>query len=93
MDKRFKRIDPLRENDLLEAFYEQLLKGELTLSEAVKGMRRASRLTQPEFASHRDISLAALRQIESGEGNPTVATLNKVGAIFGLEVGFVRRRR
>jgi len=52
-------------------------------------MRKLSKLTQPEFAKHRGISTAALRQIESGAGNPTVETLNKVVQVFGLHVGFV----
>ena len=52
-------------------------------------MRKISRLTQPEFAAHRGISAQALRQIENGTGNPTIATLNKISAIFGLQVGFV----
>lgn len=56
-------------------------------------MRQASRLTQPEFAKHRNISVAALRQIETGSGNPTMETLNKIASIFGLEVGFVPKRR
>ena len=50
-------------------------------------------LTQPEFAAHRGISVQALRQIESGRGNPTVETLDKIVAVFGLQVGFVPRRR
>jgi len=27
-----------------------------------------------------------------GRGNPTVETLNKVGAAFGLDVGFMRKK-
>lgn len=44
--------------------------------------------TQPEFAKHRGISVQALRQIESGTGNPTVETLNKIASIFTVQVGF-----
>ncbi len=67
--------------------------GELTVHEAVAAMRKISRLTQPEFAKHRGISVQALRQIENGSGNPTVETLGKIASIFGLQVGFVRKRR
>ena len=52
-------------------------------------MRRISRLTQPEFAKHRGISLGALKQIEAGTGNPTIDTLEKIGEIFAVRVGFV----
>lgn len=54
-------------------------------------MRKLSGLTQPEFAEHRKVSVRVIREIERGDGNPTVATLNQIGAIFGLEVAFVRR--
>ena len=72
-----------------DAFYKSVSSGELSIGQAVAAMRKISRLTQPEFAAHRGISVQALRQIESGTGNPTVETLNKVCAIFGLQVGFV----
>lgn len=89
MDKRIKIIDRAKDRETREQLYRDLAAGTLSLGQAVKGMRRLSRLTQPEFAAHRGISLDALRQIESDRGNPTVATLNKIAQIFGLHVGFV----
>jgi DNA-binding XRE family transcriptional regulator len=62
-----------------------------SVGQAVKQMRRLSGLTQAEFATHRGISLGTLKQIESGAGQPRIDTLNKIGAIFGLEVGFIRK--
>ena len=88
MDKRRKKIDPDAERDLRSRFYDNIKAGNLSIGDAVKEMRRLSRLTQPEFAKHRNISLGSLRQIEAGEGNPTVETLEKIGSIFGLEVSF-----
>lgn len=93
MDKRLKPIAPLQANDKLEALFLKLRQEGLSVPDAVKGMRQASRLTQPEFAKHRNISVAALRQVETGSANPTVETLNKIASIFGLEVGFVPKRR
>lgn len=52
-------------------------------------MRKISRLTQSEFAKHRGISVQALKQIEAGTANPTVATLERIADIFGLKIGFV----
>ncbi|RYH28685.1 MAG: XRE family transcriptional regulator [Alcaligenaceae bacterium] len=91
MDRRFGVGDPARDLAQRDAFYQQVLAGTLTLGQAVAAMRRLSKLTQPEFAAHRGLSVQSLRQIESDKGNPTVATLNKIAAIFGLEVGFVRK--
>lgn len=70
--------------------YDAIAKGELTLQHAVKEMRSISRLTQAEFASHRGVSTKTIKEIESGKGNPTVQTLNRIGQFFGLEVAFVR---
>lgn len=53
-------------------------------------MRTISRLTRAEFASHRGVSTKTIKEIESGKGNPTVQTLNRIGQFFGLEVAFVR---
>jgi DNA-binding transcriptional regulator YiaG len=93
VDRRLKPIDRDAERALRLEMYRRLAAGELTIAEAVKAMRRLSHLTQPEFARHRGISVDALRQIESGRGNPTVETLNKVVSVFGLQVGFVPRPR
>lgn len=73
-----------------DRFAEDIHAGRLDLAEAVKRMRKISGLTQSEFASHRGLSLLTLKRIESGKGNPTVETLDRIGRIFGLRVGFVR---
>lgn len=92
-DKRIRNlIDPEAARQRRESFYKAAMSGELTVGEAVAAMRKISRLTQPEFAKHRGISVQALRQIESGNGNPTVETLDKIASIFGLQVGFVPKR-
>lgn len=75
----------------LDALYASLAAGEIPLGEAVRRMRHISGLTQPQFAKHRGISLPALRQVESGRGNPTVRTLDAIAKVFGLQVGFVPR--
>lgn len=91
MDKRRKHIDPDVERELRQRFYQDIRAGRLSLAEAVKTMRRISRLTQAEFARHRNIGLAVLKQIEAGKGNPRIETLNKIGEIFGLEAGLIYR--
>lgn len=92
MDRRRKHIDPEAERALRTEFFEEIRAGRLTIGEAVKKMRRISRLTIEEFAQHRGISVGTLKQIESGRGNPSVEVLDRVGAIFGVRVGFVMGR-
>jgi transcriptional regulator with XRE-family HTH domain len=89
MDKRRKsKLSTDAQMARRDQFYASIRKGELSIAEAVVAMRKISQLTQPEFAKHRGISVQALRQIESGTGNPTVETLNKIASIFTVQVGF-----
>jgi len=91
MDKRLKPSDKEFERKLVDEFFQKFGEGQLNIRDTTKAMRRISRLTQPEFALHRGISLATLRKIETGSGSANVETLNKIGDIFGLEMGFVKK--
>jgi DNA-binding XRE family transcriptional regulator len=93
VDKRYKALEPAEEGDLAAEIFTAVLSGSLSLSQSIKELRRLSRLTQPEFAKHRGVSLDSLRALETGKGNPTVETINKVASIFGLEVGLVSKKR
>lgn len=66
---------------------------DLSLTEGVREMRAIAGMTQEEFARHREVSARVIKAIELGQGNPTVATLNRIGNFFGLEVGFVPVKR
>lgn len=78
-----------RRNHLLQS----AATAELSLTEAVREMRAVSGMTQEEFARHRGVSARVIKAIELGQGNPTVATLNRIGQFFGLEVAFVPVKR
>lgn len=73
--------------------YDAINRGELSLQDTVKRMRKISRLTQTEFAIHRGVSAKVIKEIERGIGNPTTNTLNRIGQFFGLEVAFVRSEK
>lgn len=92
MDKRRTRTDADLERQYRDAFYEAVSSGRLSIGQAVAAMRRISRLTQPEFARHRGLSVQILRRIEADKANPTLDTLEKIAGIFGLQVGFVPRQ-
>jgi DNA-binding XRE family transcriptional regulator len=93
MDKRLKPGDIELERILVDEFFQKFGEGRLNIRDTTKAMRRISRLTQPEFAKHRGISLATLRKIETGNGSTNVETLNKIADIYGLEVGFVKKAK
>ena len=91
MDKRRRRTDAAIERRLRSDFYAAVINGSMSIGQAVVAMRRISKMTQPEFAKHRGLSVQSLRLIESDKANPTIETLQKIASIFGLEVGFVRK--
>jgi len=65
---------------------------ELSLGEAVRGMRKVAGMSQKDYAM-RVVGVATriLAEVELDQGNPTLETLNKIGRPFGYKVGFVRR--
>lgn len=77
---------------LRDQFAEDIAAGTLDFGTTVKRMREISGLTQEQFAKHRGVSLLTLKRIEQGRGNPTVETLNRIGQIFALRIGYVPLR-
>ena len=53
---------------------------------AVKARREALNVTQETLAQLSGVALRTLKQFESGKGNPTLQTLQKLGDVLGLEV-------
>ena len=88
---RMKQLGPDERRAARRALYQAIEQGGLSIGEAVRRMRAITGLTQAEFAERiAGISPRALAAVERGEGNPTVATLQAIGAPFGLTLAFVR---
>jgi DNA-binding XRE family transcriptional regulator len=92
MSKR-KPMDKAQARERRNRLLESAAAADLSLTEGVREMRAIAGMTQEEFARHREVSARVIKAIELGQGNPTVATLNRIGQFFGLEVGFVPVRR
>jgi len=88
MSKR-KPIDKTEARQRRNRLLESAASAQLSLTEGVREMRAIAGMTQDEFAAHRGVSARVIKAIELGQGNPTVATLNRIGEFFGLEVAFV----
>ena len=56
------------------------------LIKTIKVRREALKVTQDNLAELSGVSLRTLKQFESGKGNPTLATLQKIGDVLGMEV-------
>lgn len=92
MSKR-KTMDQVQARERRNRLLASAASAELSLTAGVREMRAIAGMTQDEFARHRGVSARVIKAIELGQGNPTVATMNRIGQFFGLEVAFVPIRR
>lgn len=53
----------------------------------IKERRNALQVTQETLAQLSGVGLRTLKQFESGKGNPTLQTLQKIAGVLGMEVG------
>ena len=56
------------------------------LIKQLKDRRESLQVTQDTLAEISGVSLRALKQLESGKGNPTLETLSKLAEALGLEL-------
>ena len=73
----------------LKVRYVALLGSFMQLEEftsALKTRRQMLAITQEHLAELSGISLRTIKEIESGNGNPTFATLSKIADVLGLEI-------
>lgn len=66
--------------------------GDLRLPQAVADIRKGFGMTQEEFAKTLSLTRRQVAEIEAGTANPTLETLEKIGRLFGFEVGFVAKQ-
>lgn len=92
MSKR-KPLDKAEARERRDRLVDAAAAAELSLTDGVREMRAISGMTQEDFARHRGVSARVIKALELGQGNPTVATLNRIGQFFGLEVTFVPIKR
>jgi transcriptional regulator with XRE-family HTH domain len=56
------------------------------LIKTIKERRNTLQVTQESLAQLSGVGLRTLKQFESGKGNPTLQTLQKIADVLGLEV-------
>lgn len=52
----------------------------------IKERRAALKVTQEMLSDLSGVGLRTLKQIESGKGNPTLTTINRIADILGMEL-------
>lgn len=61
----------------------------MNVLETIKSRRMALGLTQEDLAEMAGVSLSTIKDMDRGEGNPSLATLEKVAEVLGLELRLV----
>lgn len=56
------------------------------LIRSIKERREMLRVTQENLAQLSGVGLRTLKQFESGKGNPTLTTLQKLADVLGMEL-------
>ena len=60
----------------------------MSIDNIIKQRRKTISLTQEDLAEMSGISLATIKDIERGAGNPSWSTVEKICEILGLSISF-----
>ena len=64
----------------------------MNLSEVIKTRRRTLGISQIDLSEMSGVSLATIKDIERGKGNPSMGTVSKIMDILGMEILFKIRQ-
>ncbi len=56
------------------------------MGKAIKGRREFLKVSQVDLAEITGVSRRSLQAIEGGEGNPTIAQIDKILSALGMEI-------
>ena len=62
------------------------------LKEAMKSRRKLLAISQLDLAEMAGVSLATVKDIERGKGNPSLATVKKIIEVLGMEIEYKVRQ-
>ena len=58
----------------------------MKLQDTMKERRKTLSLSQNDLAEMADLSLATIKGIERGKGNPSIATVSRIIEVLGMEI-------
>lgn len=64
----------------------------MELKELMKERREVLSLTQQDLAEMAQVGLATVKDIERGQGNPSLSTIKKILDVLGIEMKFQVRK-
>ena len=60
----------------------------MTLSTTISARRKTLGISQNDLAEMSSVSLATIKNIERGKGNPSFETVEKILSVLGMEIVF-----
>ena len=64
----------------------------MKIQEVMKLQRKVLGITQQDLADMSEIAISTIKKIESGKGNPSLSTVEKIMDILGIEVKYEIRQ-
>lgn len=64
----------------------------MDLQKTMKERRKTLSLSQRDLAEMSELSLATIKDIERGKGNPSIGTVEKILEVLGMEIVYRIRR-
>ncbi|MCI6893796.1 MAG: helix-turn-helix domain-containing protein [Bacteroidales bacterium] len=64
----------------------------MDLKEVMKSRRKLLAISQLDLAEMAGVSLATVKDIERGKGNPSLATVKKIIEVLGMEIEYKVRQ-
>lgn len=64
----------------------------MELKDVMKSRRDALQLSQLDLAEMASVSLATIKDIERGKGNPSLSTVQKILMVLGMEIEYKIRQ-
>lgn len=58
----------------------------MNLQDTMKERRKTLSLSQNDLAEMANLSLATIKSIERGKGNPSIVTVSKIMDVLGMEI-------
>lgn len=64
----------------------------MNIQDVMKSQRKALRISQQDLADMSEVAVSTIKQIESGRGNPSLSTVEKIMDILGMEIKYEARK-
>ncbi len=60
----------------------------MELKDVMKSRREFLRISQLDLSEMAEVSLATIKDIERGKGNPSLSTIKKILEVLGMEIQY-----